>query len=80
MFELLLNRTLFVIAGRCPAFRDWLEYHFVMPCIRQTHHVVTEFGRELWFEDTNVPGDRLSTVKRCAPPVLIVILYRRSTH
>jgi hypothetical protein len=35
-----------------------------MPCVRQTHNVVTGFGNELWFEDTTVPDDRLSTVKR----------------
>jgi len=43
MLELLLDSTLFVIAGRRPAFRYWLGYHFVMPCVRQTHHVVTGF-------------------------------------
>lgn len=64
MLELLLYGTLFVIAGRHPAFRYWLGDHFVMPCVRQTHNVVTGFGNELWFEDTTVPDDRLSTVKR----------------
>jgi len=26
--------------------------------------MVTGFGEELWFEDTTLPDDRLSTVKR----------------
>lgn len=81
MLELLLNGALFVVAGRHPAFRYWLGYHFLDSCVMQDHKTWwTGFGEELWLEDTTVPDDRLSTVKRYTRTVLNVILYGRSSY
>ena len=75
-FQLLLNCSFFLFAGRSPVLNDGLWYQSI-PAFRQRHYGVTKqdsVASELCFQDTTAAGQASSTVKHKADHLFSLFL------